>query len=101
MARSLLLPLLRCVAMVMPAMTMMHEQVHQRAGQQDQVRQDTEQVGAVLRKQQKPRNGEKSVEHPPAFGNMMRFALIGHGSPFFIVFATTWKIRSLAAAQFG
>ena len=47
MARSLLLSLLRCVAVGVPAMAMMHKQVHQRAGQQDQVRQDAQQVGAV------------------------------------------------------
>jgi hypothetical protein len=53
---------------VMVAMTVMHEQMHQWAGQQEQVRQYPQHMGAVLGKKQGPGYGEKTVEHPASSG---------------------------------
>ena len=43
--------------MVMTTMTVVHEIMHQRAGQQQQERQRTEEVGAVLSQQEIARDG--------------------------------------------
>lgn len=48
----------------MAAVVVMHEHMHQRASQQDQERQDAQQMGAVLRKQQKSGKCEKPIKYP-------------------------------------
>ncbi|ANN67132.1 hypothetical protein BOBR111200_09350 [Bordetella bronchialis] len=42
------------------------EQVHQRAGQNQQVRKKSEKMGAVFGPQEKGSNGQESVQNPPA-----------------------------------
>jgi len=44
------------------AMPAVHEHVHQRAGQQNQIWQDTQRMGAVFREQEKSGNGEKTIK---------------------------------------
>lgn len=48
----------------MPSMPAVMEQVHQRTGQQEQVGQHTEQVGAVLGEQEKCGDRSEADEHP-------------------------------------
>ncbi len=64
----------------MPAMSVMHKQMHQRAGQQEQIGQDSQQVCAVFGKKQKPGYCEKTIEHPTRSGMMRSFVLVGHDS---------------------
>src|SRR3989338_9059309 len=55
--------MIMCV-LVMVAMSMVHEQMHQRAGEQQQKRQRTEQVGAVFGEQKECGNRQKSNKNP-------------------------------------
>jgi sensor domain CHASE-containing protein len=45
------------VTAVMVVVAVVHEQVHQRARQQERVRQETQYVGTVFREQEKSANG--------------------------------------------
>jgi hypothetical protein len=65
------------------AMAVVHEQMHQRASEQQQKRQRTKQMGAVLREQKEPGNREKTIEHPARSGKVLCFVLIRHGSLLF------------------
>lgn len=49
----------------MPAMSTMHEQMHQRAGQQDEKRQKLHEVNSVLGPQQVHHEGEKESQRQP------------------------------------
>jgi hypothetical protein len=69
--------------LVIVAMAMMHEHMHQRAGQQEQIRQDSQYMGTVLREQKEPGNREKTIEHPARSGKVLCFVLIRHGSLLF------------------
>lgn len=69
--------------LVIIAMPMVHEQMHQRASEQQQEWQHTEQVGAVFREQEEPGNREKTIKHPAGSGKMLCFVWIGYGSLLF------------------
>jgi hypothetical protein len=69
--------------LVIVAMAMVHEQVHQRAGQQEQIRQYPQHVCAVLCEQKEPGNREKTIEHPARSGKVLCFVLIRHDSLLF------------------
>ena len=62
------------------AMPMVHKQMHQRAGQQKQIGQDSQYMGTVLREQEESGNREKTIEHPASLGKVLCFAWIRHGS---------------------
>jgi hypothetical protein len=47
------------------SMPPMHEHVHERAGQQQEVRQDPEQVRGVLGREKEPRDCEESEQDKP------------------------------------
>lgn len=54
--------------LIVATVVMMHEQVHQRACEQQQVGQYPQHVCAVLGKHKETGNGEKPIEHPTASG---------------------------------
>jgi len=58
------------------AMSVVHEQMHQRAGQQKQVRQYSQQMRTVFREHEESGNREKTIEHPACLGNVPGFMLI-------------------------
>ena len=63
--------------MVTVAVSMVHEDVHQRACGEQHVRQGTEDVRGVLCQQEKSRNGQKTAEHDSVRGpppGRLRFA---------------------------
>ena len=60
------------------AMAVVHEQMHQRAGQQKQVRQYSQQVRTVLHEQEEPGNRKKTIEHPTCLGKVLCFMLLRH-----------------------
>ena len=64
----------------MPAMSMVHKQMHQRAGEQEQIGQDSKQVCAVFGKEQKPGYCEKTIQHPTCSGVMRYFIPVSHGN---------------------
>ena len=63
-----------------PAMSMVHEHMHQRASEQQQIRQYSQHVRAMLGKQQETSYCEKSIEHPTCSGTMLIFVLLSHGN---------------------
>jgi hypothetical protein len=65
------------------AIAVVHEQMHQRAGEQQQKRQSTKEVGTVFREQEETRNCEKTIEYPARPGKVLCFVLIRHGSLLF------------------
>jgi hypothetical protein len=44
------------------------EDMHQWTGEEEQIRQNSQHMGAVLREQQETGNGEKTVKHPTPSG---------------------------------
>ena len=62
--------------MLAAAMVMVHEQMHQRAGQQKQIRQYSKEVRTVFREQEEPGNREKTIERPACLGKVLCFMLI-------------------------
>lgn len=61
-------------------LSMVHEHMHQRASQQEQIRQDSQQVGTMLGKEQETGYCEKTIEHPTCPGVMRCFVLVSHGN---------------------
>lgn len=53
---------------VMIAMAVMHEHMHQRAGQQEQIGQNSQYMGTVFGEQKESGNREETVEHPARSG---------------------------------
>jgi len=45
--------------------TVVHEEVHQRAGREKQIWQDAEDVRRVFRQQKEPGDGQETAEHDP------------------------------------
>ena len=68
--------MMRMLAVV--TVTVVHEQMHQRAGQQEQVRQYSQEVRTVFREQEEPGNRQKTIEHPARSGKVLCFVLIRH-----------------------
>ena len=62
--------------MLAAAMAVVHEQMHQGAGQQEQVRQYSPEVRTVFREQEEPGNREKTIERPACLGKVLYFMLI-------------------------
>ena len=60
---------------VMVAVAVMHEQMHQRAGQQKQVGQYPQQMCAVFGKQEETGNRKKADQHPSAAGTLSAMIL--------------------------
>ncbi len=66
------------------AVPVVHEQMHQRAGQEEQIRHNSQHMGAVFREQEKTGNREKTIEHPAPPGKMLCFVCFRHGSLFIV-----------------
>lgn len=56
------------------------EQMHQRAGEQQEVRQPAEQVGAVLGEKEKDGHRQEPDENPPEAGRVPLFVCRGAGT---------------------
>ena len=54
--------------LVVAAMAVMHEQMHQRTGQQEQIGQYSQHMRAVFGKQKETSNCEEAIKHPLAAG---------------------------------
>lgn len=83
--------------LVMVAVAVMHEQVHQRTGQQEQVGQNTQDVRSMLSQQQKYGRSKKAKEYKTPSGKMLCFVWIRHGNLLKVqhgVAATQGKSRS-------